>query len=189
MSTPDGVTEMLLRWNGGDRSALDGLTPILYGELRRLAASYLRSQRPDHTLQPTALVHEAYLKLVDHSKLEWKSRAHFFGMAATVMRHILVDHARAKGAAKRSGGPKVPLDEAIDYAPNRPGELIALDDALKALSEFDPRKARVVELRFFGGLTNEETAEVLEISVPTVVREMRMAQAWLHRELTNSAHA
>jgi RNA polymerase sigma factor (TIGR02999 family) len=171
-------------WKGGDGEALDRLTPIVYRELRALADRYLRNEHAADTLQPTALVHEAYIRLVAQKMPDWECRSHFFGVAAQLMRQILVDHARRHRSAKRGdGAPMITLDDglAVPVAENR--ELIALDDALTALAQVDPRKAKVIELRYFGGLSIEETAEALEISVATVGREQRMAEAWLHREL------
>ncbi len=161
--------------------------PLVYRELRRLAGSYLRNQAPGHTFQPTALVHEAYLRLVDGSASDWQDRAHFFNVAATIMRQILVDHARSKVAAKRGGGrAKVEFQETLNYSDEKAADLVALDDALKGLAAVDERKARTIELRYFGGLSTEETAETLGISVATVGRETRYAEAWLRRELQRS---
>jgi RNA polymerase sigma factor (TIGR02999 family) len=163
------------------------MMPLVYRELRRLAGSYLRNQAPGNTLQPTALVHEAYLRLVDGSAADWQDRAHFFNVAATIMRQILVDHARSKVAAKRGGGrAKVEFQETLNYSDEKAADLVALDDALKGLAAFDERKARTIELRYFGGLSTEETAETLGISVATVGRETRYAEAWLRRELQRS---
>jgi RNA polymerase sigma factor (TIGR02999 family) len=160
------------------------LLPLVYAELRRLAASYLRRERPDHTLQPTALVHEAYLRLVDQTQARWQNRAHFLGVAAQMMRRILVDHARGHRAEKRGGDFQIlSLDENIDVSGERAADLVALDEALKRLAELDPQKSRVVELRFFGGLSVEETAEVLGVSAPTVKRQWRMAKAWLYGQV------
>ena len=178
------VTRLLQQWSNGQEGALDRLLPQIHAELRKLAASYLRRERPDHTLQPTALVNEAFLKLVDQRAARWQNRAHFFGIAAQAMRRILVDHARAHGAGKRGGAlRKVPLDESGMAAPVADVDLIALDEALTRLADLDPQQSRVVELRFFGGLTMEETAEVMHISPATVGREWRMAKAWLSAEL------
>jgi RNA polymerase sigma factor (TIGR02999 family) len=177
------LTELLHRGRQGDRTATDLAMPFVYQELRRLAASYLRGQ-PGHTLQPTALVHEAYLRLVDRASADWKDRAHFFNLAATMMRQILVDHARTKVAAKRGGGrARVDFKDTLNYSDDKAGDLVALDDALQGLAAFDERKARTIELRYFGGLSVEETAETLGISVATVGRETRYAEAWLRREL------
>jgi RNA polymerase sigma factor (TIGR02999 family) len=185
MQTPpsNDVTQLLLDWSKGDRAALDQLMPVVYEELRKIARSYLKGERPTHTLQPTALINEAYVRLVAQNFPAWQSRAHFYGVAAELMRQILVDHARSHRAAKRDGGHKLSLDDATIFSKERAADLVALDDALTALAALDRRKCRVVELRFFGGLSIEETAEVLDISVATVGREMRLAQAWLHREM------
>jgi len=179
------VTVFLKAWSGGDREAADRLMMLVYDEMRRLAASYLRQQRSDHTLQPTALVHEAYMKLIDVSQVNWQDRAHFFAVAAQTMRHILVDHARAVAADKRGGGAqKITLNEAVSFS-NQPQnvDLLALDEALQKLAEQDATQSRIVELRFFGGLTVEETAEVLRISPATVKREWSTARAWLFRRM------
>lgn len=184
MDTSPDITDMLIAWSKGDRDALEQLTPMVYRELKRLAGSYLRRERGEHTLQPTALAHEAYIKLIDQQNVQWQNRAHFFGIAAQAMRRILVDHARERLAEKRgSGGAQISLDEAIEVSDRRAGQLVALDDALQALSELDPQKCRVVELKYFGGLTLEEMAEILGLSRATVVREWRMAKAWLYGEL------
>jgi RNA polymerase sigma factor (TIGR02999 family) len=181
---PDEVTNLLLRWGGGDREALDALAPLVYDELRRLAARYLRRERLDHTLQSTALVHEAYLRLIDQRNVRWQNRAQFFGLAAELIRRILVDHARAKQAAKRGGSAyKLTLDEALDASEPRDLDLVRLDDVLQGLGKIDPQQSRVVELRFFAGLTIEETAEVLGISPATVKRDWLVAKAWLRREM------
>ena len=179
------VTALLRDWSGGDRDALERLMPLVYQELRRLAASYLRVERPDHTLQPTALVHEAYLRLVDQRGVSWQNRAHFFGIAAQMMRRILVDHARRRQAAKRDATAlRVQAMSAEgEEASVRDPELLALDQALCGLESLDARQARIVELRFFGGLTVEETAEVAGVSPATVKREWRTARAWLAREI------
>ena len=178
------VTALLHDWTGGDRRALERLMPLVYDELRRLAASYLRSERRDHTLQPTALVHEAYLRLVDQRSTDWRNRAHFFGIAAQMMRRILVDHARRRLAAKRSGGNVfLTLEDVEADAGDRTAEILALDRALAKLEALDPAQARVVEVRFFGGLTVEETAEATKVSSATVKREWRTARAWLRREI------
>lgn len=175
------ITRLLLELTEGDRTAVDALLPLIYDELRSLAANYLRRERPDHTLQPTALVHEAYLRMVDQTQVNWQNRAHFFGVAAQMMRRILVDHARAHNAGKRGADfQKLSLDENIDKAVERSGELIALDEALHELAEMDEQKARIVELRYFGGLSFEETAEVLGVAAVTVKRHWRMARAWLY---------
>jgi RNA polymerase sigma factor (TIGR02999 family) len=178
------VTRLLVRLTDGDRGVLDELLPVVYGELRKLASSYLRRERIGHTLQPTALVHEAYMRLVDQTQVQWQNRAHFFGVAAQMMRRILVDHARAHEAEKRGGEfQKLSLDENIDVSGERDVNLVALDDALNLLAEIDPQKSKIVELRFFGGLSVEETAEVLGVSAPTVKRQWRMAKAWLYGQV------
>lgn len=179
MSATHDVTRLLVQWANGDLEALDTLTPLIYGELRRLAASHLRKERRSHTLQPTALVHEAYLRLVDQKRPQWQSRSHFFGVAARLMRQILVDHARSRGADKRAGQ-KVSLEAALSFQPERNRDLVALDQGLIALEKIDPRKCRAVELRYFGGLSMEEIAQTLEVSAVTVRRDLRMAEAWLH---------
>jgi RNA polymerase sigma-70 factor, ECF subfamily len=177
------VTRLLADWAKGDSLALEQLTPLVYRELRRLAASYLRREAQGHTLQPTALVHEAYLRLVDQTKRpDWQSRAHFYGVAARLMRQILVDHARRKQAGKRAGF-KIPLDDAVSFQQARSPDLIALDIGLNELEKIDPRKCKAVELRYFGGLSLQEIAQSLEISEVTVRRDLRMAEAWLHREM------
>ena len=184
----DDVTLLLQDWSRGDRAALARLTPVVYREMRRLAASRLRVERSEHTLQPTALIHEAYLRLVQHGQSKWQSRAHFFSVASTVMREILVDHARKRSAYKRGGGlSKVPWEDALSFAPERGAALIALDDALSELEKFDERKSRLIQLKYFGGLTGEEIAEVLQISTSTVTRECRLAEAWLARTVNQAA--
>lgn len=165
----------------GNESVLEELTPLVYRELRRLADTYMRRERPDHTLQPTALIHEAYLRLVDQKQPGWQSRSHFFRFAAHLMRQILVDHARSRKAQKRAGGEKAPLDEVEAIGGERPASLIALDEALSRLEQFDERKARIIELKFFGGMTEDEAAEALGISERTLRRELRLAKAWLAR--------
>jgi RNA polymerase sigma factor (TIGR02999 family) len=170
-------------WNDGDSTALEKLTPLVYSELKRLAEGYLRQERSGHTLEPTALVHEAYIRLVDQSAPNWKSRSHFFGVAAQLMRQILVDSARQFRAAKRGGGHRVTLTEAVAETKAQSVDLIALDDALKELELVDPRKTRIVELRFFAGLTVEETARILDVSDATIHRETKMAETWLYSRL------
>jgi RNA polymerase sigma factor (TIGR02999 family) len=177
-------TELLNGLEDGEESALDRLLPVVYGELRRLAEGYLRHERQGHTLQPTALVHEAYLRLTGQNQPEYQNRAHFCGVAAQVMRQILVDHARKRNAGKRGGGAeRVPLIDELNYTDQRAGALVALDDALKALASEDPQKAKLVELRYFGGLTADETAKVTGLEPQAIYRELRVAQAWLQREL------
>ncbi len=184
------ITLLLHAWRGGDRDALDRLVPQVYGELRRVADRYLRRERSDHTLQPTALVHEAYLRLTGVERPQWRDRVHFFAVAAQVMRRILVDHARAHRAEKRGGGALlVPLDEGTATAAEPTIDLIALDDALLALARFDPRKARIIELHYFAGLTVGETAKVLGRSISTIVLEARLARAWLVAELREPENA
>ncbi len=184
--TTENVTQLLVELSNGNHAVVDALLPLIYDELRNLAANYLRRERRDHTLQPTALVHEAYLRLVDQRSVNWQNRAHFFGVAAQLMRRILVDHARAHNAEKRGHDfQKLSLDENIDKAAERSAELIALDDALKELAEIDEQKSRIVELRYFGGLTVEETAEVLGVTPVTIKRHWRMAKAWLHGRMQN----
>jgi RNA polymerase sigma factor (TIGR02999 family) len=181
---PQEVTQLLLRWSKGDRDALEALTPLVYDELRKLARSYLRHERQGHTLESTALVHEAYMRLIDQREVEWRSRSQFFALAASLIRRILVDHARARIAAKRGGpGVKLSLDEAFAAAEERDQDLIALNDALQALAANDEQQAKIVELRYFAGLTIEETAEVLEISPATVKRDWLVAKAFLKREM------
>ena len=178
------VTQVLLDWSSGEKGAAERLMPLVYDELRSLARRYLQRERSDHTLQATSLVHEAYLRLVDQSTMTWENRAHFFSVAAQVMRHLLVDHARSQQTAKRGGArEKLEFDEAL--APSEPPtvDLLALDDALRELVTFDERKSRIVELRFFGGMTTEEIGAVLEISPSTIRREWRIAKAWLRRKI------
>jgi RNA polymerase sigma factor (TIGR02999 family) len=182
------VTRLLQQWSSGQEQALDRLLPQIHAELRKLAAGYLRKERPSHTLQPTALVNEAFIKLVDQRAVKWQNRAHFFGIAAQAMRRILVDHARAHGATKRGGGERqVALDDALAISGGVDIDVLALDEALTRLASIDPQQSRVVELRYFGGLTMEETAEVMQISPATVGREWRMAKAWLFAELSRTA--
>jgi RNA polymerase sigma factor (TIGR02999 family) len=178
------VSRLLQAWSRGDTGALDRLTPIVYGELRRLARRHLKGERDGHSLQATALVNEAYVRLTDFTRMEWQNRAHFFAVSAQVMRRILVDHARRRNAKRGRGLLHVSIDETVVVAPEPSLDLVALDDALNALARVDARKAHVVEMRFFGGLTVEESAEVLEVSPVTVMRDWRAAKAWLHREMT-----
>ena len=185
MSEEQDVTKVLRELSEGDRDAPARLMPLVYNELRKLSQGYLLGERPDHTLQATALVHEAYIRLVDWENVSWQNRAHFFAAAAQVMRRILVDYARERNAQKRGGGvTKLSLDEAISFAPEREVDLVALDDALQSLALLDDEQSRIVELRFFGGLTIEETAEALRISPATVKkREWTLAKAWLHKRI------
>ena len=174
------VTELLIKWSKGDKAALDELMPVIHSELRRMARRYMARERSGHTLQTTALINEAYLRLVDQQGVEWQDRAHFFAVSAQIMRHILVDHARKYQSDKRgAGAQKVPLDEVIIANQQRAAELVTLDQALDDLATLDPRQSQIVELRFFGGLTVEETAEVMKIAPITVMREWRTAKAWL----------
>ncbi len=174
-----------MRWREGDRAALDEMMPLVHEELRRLAHHYMRRQRQDHTLQTSALINEAYLRLIDHKNMRWQNRAHFFAVSAQAMRRILVDHARARGYDKRGGGAqKVAFEEAMVVAEAKSAELIALDEALTDLAAVDARKGRIVELRYFGGLSVEETAEVIGVSAVTVMREWRSAKLWLMRALS-----
>lgn len=183
-STPQEITTLLLAWGNGDQAALDQLMPLVYDELRRMAHRYLGRERVGHTLQSAALVNEAYLKLLGERQMDWQNRAHFFAVAAQMMRLILVDYARARNRDRRGGGAqRVSLDNALAVANEQSSELVALDDALLGLAIFDERKSKVAELRFFGGLSVEETAEVLHVSPVTVMREWRLAKAWLYREL------
>jgi RNA polymerase sigma-70 factor, ECF subfamily len=187
MPTTD-ITTLLSQARHGDAEALDALLPLVYTELRRMAARYLRKERAGHTLQPTALVHEAYMRLVDQEHKDWRNRAHFLAIAAHMMRRVLVDHARSRNFQKRGGGAvRVALDEAFVFAAERSDELVALDDALNALASVDERKCRVVEMRFFGGLSVEETAEVLGVSTTTIMRDWSMARAWLYRAMGGEA--
>lgn len=182
------VTQILQAWSEGDESAPERIMPIVYQELRRLAGEYLRRERPDHTLQATALVHEAYLKLVDQNRVDWKNRAHFCGVAAQLMRRVLMEHARAHNAAKRGGKmEKLYLDETRELAQERSPDLVALDDALKSLAITFPRESKVVELKFFGGLEAKEIAEVLQVSTKTVLRDWNFAKLWLCRALSSAA--
>jgi RNA polymerase sigma factor (TIGR02999 family) len=178
------VTQLLIAWSNGDQSAFDQLMPLIDEELRRLAHRYMSRERAGHTLQTTALINEAFLHLVNRKNLQWQNRAHFFGLAAQVMRTILVDHARSHASAKRGGGTRnLELDEAFFVSQQKAAEVVALDEALKQLAAIDPRQSRIVELRFFGGLTVEEAAEVLQVSPVTIKREWSTAKAWLYHEL------
>jgi RNA polymerase sigma factor (TIGR02999 family) len=182
----DNLTGLLFEWRQGDEAALEKLTPLVYDELRRIAHRYVRRERAGHTLQTTALVNEAYVRLAGRQKIEWQDRSHFFAVTANVMRHILIDHARRRHYAKRGGDAQhVALDEADAMSHQRAHELVALDEALEELAKLDPRKSQVVELRYFGGLSMEETAEVLEVSLMTVRRDWRVAKAWLFKEVNS----
>jgi len=181
---PNEVTQLLISWRNGDSEALDKLIPMVYAELRKLARRHMARESPDHTLQTSSLINETYLKLVDQQNVQWQNRAHFFAVAAQVMRHILIDHARRHRYQKRgAGAPKISFDETTGLSDERAAELVSLDDALTALAEIDARKSRIIELRFFGGLSVEETAEIMKISPVTVSREWRAARAWLRREM------
>jgi RNA polymerase sigma-70 factor, ECF subfamily len=182
---PNEVTQLLIDCSKGSQDAFKQLFPLVYEELRRLAHRYMTQERPGHTLQTTAVVHEAYLRLIDQKHVQWQNRAHFFAIASQMMRRILITHAQSHAYAKRGGGAlKVSLDEAALLSQERASELIALDEALKGLTAIDPRRSQVVELRFFGGLSNEEIAEVLNVSTNTVTRDWNVAKAWLHREMS-----
>jgi RNA polymerase sigma factor (TIGR02999 family) len=188
LPSPQEVTRLLIDWSNGDESALNRLTPLVYDELKALAHYYMSREREGHTLQTTALVNEAYLRLVDQKTARWENRNHFFAVAARVMRHILVDHARQHSRAKRGGGHQiVSLDEAATMSPERAGELLALDEALNELTKTDKRKSEVVELRYFGGLSIDETAEILNITSTTVSRDWRWAKAWLYKAVTEKS--
>jgi RNA polymerase sigma-70 factor (ECF subfamily) len=184
---PKQVTQLLVAWGNGDEAARDELMPLVYDELHRLAHRYMNRERPGHTLQTSALVNEAFVRLVDQRDVHWQNRAHFFGLAAQMMRRILVDYARNRRYAKRGGGARqVSLDEAMIVSEERTAEVVALDDALKGLAEIDPRKSQIVELRFFGGLSIDETAEVLKISPGTVMRDWTLAKAWLRKQMVSA---
>ena len=181
---PEDVTQLLVDWSNGDKAALERLMPLVYDELHRLAKSYMRRERSDHTLQPTALVNEAYLQLIDQTRIRWRNRAHFFGVAAQLMRRVTLKHAERQGAAKRgSNAARVPLEDAAFADSANDEDLLALNEALDRLEKLDERQARIVELRFYGGLTSTEIGECLNISRATVDREWRLARAWLKREL------
>jgi len=183
--SPGPVTQLLIRFRAGERGVLDSLLPLVYAQLQQLASRHLRNERSNHTLQSTALVHEAYLRMLDQDAAAWQTRTHFFAVAANLMREILVDHARRHKAAKRGGGAcRVTLDEGLELLPQTDLDLLALDDALIALAALDAEKARLVELRFFGGLTIEESADVMGMSVATVKRHWSLARAWLYREIS-----
>ena len=185
MQRPEGITQLLVRWNGGDTTALDELMPLVQSELRRLAGNYLRRERPGHTLQPTALVNEAYLRLIDQKKANWQNRAQFYGIAAQLMRRILVDHARQHNAAKRGGSDqqRLSITSAHDVSDKPNLDLLALHEALEELAAVDPQQSRIVELKFFGGLSIEETAEVMKLGHATIERDWKMARAWLRLKL------
>jgi RNA polymerase sigma factor (TIGR02999 family) len=185
MQSPDGITQLLVRWSSGDQAALEKLMPLVYRELRKLAGNYLRRERQQHTLQPTALVNEAYLRLVDQRDAKWQNRAHFYGIAAQLMRRILVDHAREKHAEKRGGSDqqRLSITSAHGLATEPDLDLLALHEALEELKTIDPQQERIVELKFFGGLSIEETAEVMKLGHATVERDWKMARAWLRRKL------
>jgi RNA polymerase sigma factor (TIGR02999 family) len=185
--TQKEVTRLLIAWGDGNQAAMDELMALVYDELRRLASRYMRREGQGHTLQTSALVNEAYLRLIDQKKVKWQNRAHFFGVAAQLMRRILVDHARSRSRAKRGGGAQMMSLADQRGTSKEVAEVIALDNALKDLSEMDPRKCQIVEMKFFGGLTNEETAEVLKVTSRTVEREWRKAKAWLHRAISKVA--
>jgi len=186
-ASPEDITELLLAWSEGNHDALEKLTPLVYGELHRLAHHYMAGERTGHTLQSTALVNEAYVRLVQTNRMQWRNRAHFFAVSAQIMRRILVDFARSRQYAKRGGrAPMVSLDD-VPLPVEECSELVALDEALSALAAVDPRRAQMVELRFFGGLSVEETAEVLKVSVETVARDWRLAKAWLRRQLRHGS--
>jgi RNA polymerase sigma-70 factor, ECF subfamily len=180
------VTRLLAAWRDGNNHALDALIPLVYDELHRIAAAHLRRERPGHTLQPTALIHEAYIRLMQGEQPQWESRVHFFGIASHVMRHILVDAARKTQAGKRGGGPKPSLGDMVAVAPERDVDLLKLDDALEALAKLDDRKCQTIEMKYFGGLTREEIAEAMGMSVATVGRDLRLAEAWLRREMATA---
>lgn len=183
--SPQSVTQLLKAWGNGEQQALDQLIPLVYTELHRLAHRYMGRERIEHTLQPTALVHEAYERLIDLKHVTWQNRAHFFGVSAQVMRRILVDYARSRRYSKRGGEwRQIPLNEAVAVFRDRQTDIVALDDALRALADIDPRKSRVVEMRFFGGLSTKEVAKVLNVSQETVLRDWRLARVWLLRELS-----
>lgn len=185
---PHQITELLAEWREGNQSALDELYPLVYDELHRLARRYMSRERKGHTLQTTALINEAYVRLVDQKNVQWANRSHFFAISAQIMRRILIDHARHHAYAKRGGGAKqVSLEEVAAIAPEQGRELIRLDEALKSLAERDPRRSQVVELRYFGGLNNEEIAGVLNVSQNTVTRDWNMARAWLYQQLSENA--
>ena len=188
VATKKSITQLLVAWSEGDRAALDELMPLVHAELRRIARNYMRGERKGHTLQTTALINEAYLRLVDQKQVRWQNRAHFLAIASEMMRRILVDYARRRQFQKRGGGAiQVTLSDAAEVVNERSPDLVALDEALTSLAEFDPRRSRVVELRFFGGLSIEETAEVLKVSPTTVERDWTIAKAWLHKTVNRES--
>lgn len=188
--TAEGLTQLLMKWSDGDKEALERLASLVYPELRRMARRQMARENPNHTLQTSALINEAYLKLIDGQNVEWQNRAHFFAVAAQVMRHILIDHARRNFCGKRGRGAQhVPLEETQIVSDERAADLVALDEALNALAQLDPRRSQLVELKFFGGMNAEEIAEVMSISPATVQREWRAAKAWLHHAITGRTHA
>jgi RNA polymerase sigma-70 factor (ECF subfamily) len=183
--SPNEVTQLLVEWSNGNQAALEKLMPLVYEELHRLAHRYMGHERPGHTLQTSGLVNEAYLRLIDQTRVQWQNRSHFFGIAAQMMRRVLVDYARNRRNAKHGGGaPRVSFDDARMFSPERGGDVVALDEALNELATFDPRKSQIVELRFFGGLSIEEAAEVLNVSPGTVMRDWTLAKAWLRIAIT-----
>jgi RNA polymerase sigma-70 factor, ECF subfamily len=182
MSSNHDITRLLGEWAKGNQQALEQLTPLVYGELRQIAAAYLRKERQGHTLEPTAVVHEAYLRLARQGNPKLEDRKHFFGVAAHLMRQVLVEHARRRGAAKRAGL-RMSLEDAVSFKRERGRDLIALDDCLTALEKLDPRKCKAIELRYFGGLSMDEIAQIMDMSAVTVRRDLRMAEAWLHHEM------
>jgi len=187
-SNPPNITQLLAEWQHGDQSALDELYPLVYDELHRLARRYMSRERKGHTLQTTALINEAYVRLVGQKNVHWANRSHFFAISAQIMRRILIDHARRHAYAKRGGGAQqVSLEEAAVITPDQSGELLRLDEALKSLAEMDPRRSQVVELRYFGGINNEEIVGVLNVAENTVTRDWNMARAWLYQQLGGSA--
>lgn len=185
----ENITELLIDWNNGSEEALQRLMPLVEGELRRIAANYMRRENPGHTLQTTALVNEAYLKLIDQREVRWQNRAHFFALSSQIMRRILIDHARGQHRAKRGGHVQhVDLEDVAVIAPQVAEELLALDEALVRLAQFDPKKSRIVEMRFFGGLTVNEVAKVMDLAPVTVMLHWRLAKAWLQREMRGADH-
>lgn len=187
-SAPADVTQLLIAWSSGDQAARERLISVVYEELHRLARRYMRNESPGHTLQTSALVNEAFIRLVDQSNVHWQNRSHFFGIAAQMMRRILVDYARSRNYAKRGGGArKLSLEEGLIVSPERSEEVVAVHEALERLAKIDPRQAQIVELKFFGGLSNEEAAAVLAVSPGTVARDWTMAKAWLRREISKSS--